>query len=108
MATNLDLVKTTPQVKQLYTELVNMGIDVKIELYNGYFTVDLAIPSKKINIEIDGGHHQFNSEQAFSDLNRTFYAYSHGYFTLRIPNICIEKDLKKTAELVKRFIEDRN
>jgi very-short-patch-repair endonuclease len=60
----------------------------------------------KINIEVDGSHHNLSSEQAFSDLLRTYHSFREGYFTLRIPNSLIRDYFEETLDLITEIISD--
>ena len=64
---------------------------------DGYKTIDLAIPSAKINIEVDGKQHVTDPHQIISDLSRGHYSDILGYETIHIPNIYIHQDLDKIA-----------
>lgn len=100
----------TPEARELYNVLKIMGIDAELEKYDGYKTIDIAIPSKMVNIEIDGMQHSYNSKQALSDLKRTYYSFKKGYVTLRIPNSLIKNNLHETATYIAGFLkssEDR-
>jgi len=47
---------------------------------DGYKHIDIAIPEAKINIEIDGVHHNYNAQQALSDLKRTYYSFKKIFY----------------------------
>jgi len=72
--------------KELYLELKKNGVPAKLEKYDGHKKIDIAIPECKVNIEVDGLHHNFDPFQALADLQRTYYSFLKGYITLRIPN----------------------
>lgn len=100
--------KTTPQTIALYFALKERGVPAEIEKFDGFKTIDIAVPEAKINIEIDGGHHNFNPRQALSDLQRTYFSFLKGYFTLRIPNSLIEWNLEETADYLVEFMNINN
>ena len=56
----------------LYFLLKDNGVDAELEKYDGHKSVDIVIESAKVHIEVDGGHHNYNSKQALADLKRTF------------------------------------
>ena len=95
----------TPQAKKLHEALTKRGVPAELEKWDRHKHIDIAIPSARINIEVDGQHHNFNDDQAFSDLQRTFYSFEKGYYTLRIPNSLIENRLNRAVELVIGIIE---
>lgn len=105
---------TTQQTIALYFDLKGRGLEPQIEKYDGYKHIDIAIPQARINIEIDGAHHNTNSNQALSDLKRTFYSLMKGYTTIRIPNSLINNKPARyetaniLADLIYKLLNDRN
>lgn len=70
-----------------------------MEVKDGYKTIDISIPSAKIDIEVDGLHHFLEPEQIKSDFMRTYWSIKRDdYDTIHIPNIIIEKYLNKVAD----------
>jgi len=80
---------TTRQTVWLWIELQSRGVPVQLEKWDGYKTIDLAIPEARCNIEVDGRHHQ-NFDQAFLDLKRMRYSLEKGFVTIRVPNSLVE------------------
>jgi very-short-patch-repair endonuclease len=101
-------IKTTPTALTLYLALRQSGVPARLEKYDGYKTIDIAIPECKVNIEVDGLHHNFNPDQALSDLQRTYYSFLKGFLTLRIPNSLIEWNLENTVDYIVRFLNHNN
>jgi len=97
--------KSTEIAIKLYESLIKMGFNAKLEKWDGHKHIDIAIPDKKVNIEIDGLHHSYNKKQALTDLKRTFYSWKKRYVTLRIPNPLIKENAYETAGYVKKFLE---
>ncbi|MFT4311711.1 MAG: hypothetical protein ACMXYF_00595 [Candidatus Woesearchaeota archaeon] len=62
----------TPEAKKLGYLLKNKGWFVEFEKYDGYKSIDLAIVDAKVNIEVDGSHHNLKPEQALADLKKVF------------------------------------
>jgi very-short-patch-repair endonuclease len=95
----------TQQARRLGELLKNMGYKVEFEKYDGFKHIDIAIVNRKVNIEVDGGHHH-GKTQALRDLKRTFYSWNKDFVTLRIPNSLTEDDttLKETAEYIDKFL----
>ena len=100
--------KTTPEAKKLYYALKNRGVPAKLELFDGYKHIDIAIPEAMINIEVDGSQHNLNPKQALSDLKRTYHSFKKGYFTLRVPNVLIERHLEEVANLIVEILNESN
>ena len=78
----------------------------QLEKYDGYKNVDIAVVEARVNIEIDGVHHADNADQAFADLQRAFYSFKKGFFTLRIPDVLVRQNLKQTADYVTAFLNE--
>ena len=89
----------------LYFLLRKKGIPAELEKSDGFKTIDIAVVKAKLNIEVDGSHHNTMHDQALADLQRTYYAFEKGYFTLRIPNSLLKNRLTETAEHVANFVE---
>lgn len=87
----------TKEADDLKKALEDKGIRVLVELHDGYKHIDLAIPSAKINLEIDGIQHLTDPFQIVSDLSRGYYSHRNGYDTMHIPNEMIRLHLKEIA-----------
>lgn len=91
---------STPESLSLYFELRKRKVPAELEKFDGNKTIDIAVVDAKVNIEVDGQHHNHNPKQALADLKRTYYSFKKGYFTLRIPNSLIKNHLEDTADLI--------
>jgi very-short-patch-repair endonuclease len=89
---------------ELYFALKIRGVPAELEKADGFKSIDIAVPSVKVNIEVDGLHHNYNGKQALSDLKRTLHSFKKGYSTLRIPNSLAEYDIEQTADLIREFL----
>jgi very-short-patch-repair endonuclease len=96
--------KATPLAVALYKRLKKRGVPAELEKWDGNKTIDIAVVDAKVNIEVDGGQHNFNADQAMADLFRTLHAFRKGYLTLRIPNSLVKYNLEKTADLITEFL----
>jgi very-short-patch-repair endonuclease len=92
----------TSEQEALYLALLNRDVPAEMEKWEGYKHIDIAIPEVKVNIEVDGGHHNTSKRHALSDLKRTYHSHKKGYATIRIPN-CLTRD-KKTIEETAEYI----
>jgi len=97
---------TTQQTIDLYLALKTNGVPAEIEKFDGYKHIDIAIPRHKFNIEIDGMHHHYNSNQALSDLKRTYHSFRRGYFTIRVPNTLVDERLNEAVEYIIKFLNE--
>jgi len=105
--------KITDQAITLYFLLKENGVPAELEKSDGHKKIDIVIDDAKVHIEVDGGHHNYDSKQALADLKRTYYSFKNGYFTLRIPNSLMssEKVARETADFVTDLLilnRDRN
>ncbi|HAQ21788.1 MAG TPA: hypothetical protein DCR40_21545 [Prolixibacteraceae bacterium] len=100
--------QTTFETIRLYFALKKRGIPAELEKFDGFKHIDIAIPEAKVNIEVDGGHHNFNTQQAFADLKRTYHSFLRGYLTFRIPNSLVHDDqiLEETADYLVRMLNE--
>lgn len=96
--------KASPLSIILYKQLKKRGVPAELEKWDGTKTIDIAVVDAKVNIEVDGSQHNFNAQQALSDLLRTLLAFKKGYLTLRVPNSLVKYDLEKTADLITEFL----
>lgn len=98
----------TKEARELGYLLKNMGWRVEFEKYDGYKSIDIAIVDAKVNIEVDGSHHNLQPEQALADLKRTFYSFKKGFLTLRVPNSLVrdETSIQKTAKFIDKFLRE--
>jgi very-short-patch-repair endonuclease len=85
--------KPTRLASELKEALEKLGIRVLAEVNDGYKTIDLTIPSARINIEVDGNQHLTNPYQILSDLKRDHYSDDMGYDTIHITNESIRSNL---------------
>lgn len=92
--------RATPEAQRLCYALKSQGVSAFIDFWDGHKHIDIAIPSAKINIEVDGLHHNAKPQQALADLKRTYYSFKKGYFTLRIPNSLIHSNLQECVNLI--------
>lgn len=95
---------STYEAISLYFALKWRGVPAKLEKFDGHKTIDIAIPQAKVNIEVDGGHHNYSDRQALADLKRTYYSFIKGYFTLRIPNSLVKHHLDETADMITEIL----
>jgi len=83
---------------ELKEALENLGVEVKMEPFDGYKYIDMEIPKAKLDIEVDGIHHLTSSEQILKDLNRGYWSNQDGYNTIHIPNEMVRKYLKEISK----------
>ncbi len=97
---------STPEAQKLFNILIKMGFKAQLEKWDGYKHIDIAIPDKRVNIEVDGKYHQ-SKKQALADLKRTYHSFKKEYVTLRIPNQLVQEDtVFETASYIKEFLNE--
>jgi very-short-patch-repair endonuclease len=96
--------QATPLAVALFKQLKRRGVPAELEKWDGNKTIDIAVVDAKVNIEVDGGQHNFNADQAMADLFRTLHAFKRGYLTLRVPNSLVKYNLERTADLITEFL----
>lgn len=97
--------KSTQEAQKLYEILIKKGFNAKLELWDGFKHIDIAIPDYKVNIEVDGKHHQ-SKKQALADLKRTYHSFKKGYVTLRLPNELVQENIFETASYIMKFLKE--
>lgn len=102
----IDDTSVTKTTFDLYIALKLRGVPAELEKFDGYKTIDIAVVEAKVNIEVDGGQHNFNANQALSDLKRTYFSFKKGFLTLRIPNALVTNHLEQTADYVTDFLTE--
>ena len=97
--------------KSLFKELQDRLPDVKIEMekWDGHKSIDIAIVRAKLNIEVDGVHHNLSYKQALSDMKREYYSMKKGYYTLHVPNSIFKDEnvLGEISDLISDIVKDR-
>ncbi|MDH6309805.1 hypothetical protein M2451_002011 [Dysgonomonas sp. PFB1-18] len=101
---------STWQTITLYFALKTRGVPAELEKFDGFKHIDIAITDARVNLEIDGGHHNYDTKQAMADLKRTYYSFLKGFLTLRIPNslICNNDIIEETADFIVKFLNENN
>jgi len=100
----LDFTSATDEAIGLYFALKHRGVPAILEKNDGFKTIDIAVPDAKVNIEVDGRHHNFDACQALRDLERTLHSYRKGYSTLRIPNSLVKYYLNQAADKITEYL----
>jgi very-short-patch-repair endonuclease len=88
----------TKEARLLKRALEERGVQVYVELHDGFKTIDLALPRAKINIEVDGIQHLTDPKQILADLGRGYYSHKNGYNTMHIQNEMVREHLNEIAD----------
>jgi len=100
--------KSRPEAKKLCCALRKRGITAKLEQSDGYKHIDIAIPSIRLNIEVDGMQHAYSSKQALADMKRDYHSERKGFVTLRIKNSAIRNNFPETLKYILKRINLRH
>ena len=90
----------TTQALKLSEALNDKGVNHTLEYDDGFKHVDIAIEWAKLYLEIEGAQHLYTPKQMLTDYKRDRYSLKDGFYTIRIPNTIIEKDVRSVAECV--------
>jgi very-short-patch-repair endonuclease len=96
--------KSTPEARKLFYALKERDVPAELEKWDGHKHIDIAVTDAKVNIEVDGSHHNYSDKQALSDLKRTCFSFTKGFLTLRVPNSLIRNNFEQTVDLIVDFL----
>jgi very-short-patch-repair endonuclease len=102
------VVGQTRFARLLYGALKQRGVDSITEYFDGHKTVDLAILSAGLYVEVDGVHHLNNPEQIITDFKRDYYSERDGIFTLHVHNEDLKKHLNDIADAIADVVRARH
>lgn len=95
------------QAKLLYEALIKRGMNAQLEYSDGHKTVDIAVLSARLFIEVDGIQHFTNSEQIIRDFKRNHYSDGDDFSTFYVTNQLIDKYLDEIADALVKVIKER-
>ncbi len=96
----------TAHCQKLIDALLQRGVELKPEYWDGHKHVDIYIPKDSIYIEVDGVHHVTDPKTIISDLNRDYYSFKDKFFTKHITNEAIDTNLDEIAEAIAHISEN--
>jgi very-short-patch-repair endonuclease len=99
--------KITPQAIRLSKALNDLRVEHELEHFDGYKHVDIAIPSAKLYIEIDGSQHAFSAKQIIADDDRDKGSQKSGWTTKRFPNTYVDKNVDRLAQAIAILVRKR-
>ncbi len=94
----------TKYSRLLYGALAKRGIESITEYPDGHKTIDIAIPSAHLYIEVDGVQHLNNPTQIITDFKRDYYSEREGFYTLHIHNDDIKNHLNSIADAIAEVV----
>lgn len=97
----------TPQAKALYDELMRLGVNAELEHYDGHKTVDIAVLSAKLYIEVDGLHHFTDPDQIERDFKRFHFSDGDDFSTFYVTNKIIEQHVAEVAQALVEVVKRR-
>ena len=96
---------TSRETVKLYFLLKQRGIAAALEKDDSLNTIDIAIASAKVNIEVDKPQRNYHHGQALAELKRTYYSFEKGYYTLRIPGALVAYDQEDAVSFIEEFLQ---
>ncbi len=99
--------KVSQEAKLLFDKLIEAGLFVELEYWDGHKHVDMHIPSAKLYIEVDGIQHFTNSNQIASDFLRDHYSDASGYDTFRIPTQIVRDQMDTIVKAILKIVTER-
>ncbi|MFM2357997.1 MAG: hypothetical protein RJA61_734 [Candidatus Parcubacteria bacterium] len=99
-------VTPTRHTQLLIDALINKGVELKVEHWDGHKHIDIYIPKDKLYIEVDGVHHVTRPETVIADLNRDYFSFKDGFFTKHITNEAIETNLEEIVEAITHIAQN--
>lgn len=97
----------TPQALKLSKALKSFEVEHRLEQYDGYKHVDIAIESAKLYLELDGSQHAFSTKQMLADDDRDKHSQKAGYTTKRIPNAWVDRNVERLAANIAILVNKR-
>jgi len=94
------------QAKLLYEALCKRGVDAILEHSDGHKTVDIAILSAHMYIEVDGIQHFTDPEQIMRDFKRNHFSDGDDFRTFYVTNQIVETHLDDVADAIVRVVEN--
>lgn len=93
------------QAKLLYDALCKRGVDAILEHSDGHKTVDIAILSAHMFIEVDGIQHFTDPAQIMRDFNRSHYSDGDDFRTFYVTNQIVDTHLEEVADAIVAVVE---
>lgn len=91
----------------LNNKLIKLGIHTELEYWDGHKHIDIAIPSARLYIEIDGREHFTNPQTIERDFKRTHYSDENHFNTFHIPNLFVKYHCKALVNGIVKLVENR-
>jgi very-short-patch-repair endonuclease len=100
--------QATHEQQMLYLALKALNWDLKLEYKCKRKTVDIAIPSIYLFIEVNGLKHAEDPDQIRSDLWRIHSSLKEGFLTLPVFNSALSNaELQKTVSIIDGIAKER-
>jgi very-short-patch-repair endonuclease len=99
-------IKPTEEELILNKALNNLGIETKLQHWDGHKHIDIFIPAGKIYIEVDGVNHFTDVRQIMSDFQRDHYSDDDGFHTLWIPSDVVNEQATSIASAILKILKN--
>lgn len=91
----------------LYKALLDRDIDARFHHSDGHKTVDIAILSARIYIEVDGIQHFTDPEQIMRDFKRSHFSDGDDFSTFYVTNQILDHYLDRVADAIAIVVKNR-
>ena len=96
---------SSKQAKILYDALCEKGIDAQSEYWDGHKTIDIAILSAHLYIEVDGIQHFTSPDQIIRDFKRYHFSDGDDFSTFYVTNQIVDTHLEEVVNALAKVIE---
>lgn len=91
--------------KMLYDALIKRGVKAELGYSDGFKTVDIAVLSAHLYIEVDDLRHFTDPDQILRDFNRNHFSDGDDYRTFYVTNQIIDKYVDKVADALTEVVK---
>jgi very-short-patch-repair endonuclease len=107
MAAKYRKTQPTEHERLLFNALVGRGIDAELGYWDGHKTVDIAILSVQLFIEVDNLRHFTDPDQIMRDLKRSHFSDGDDFNTFYVTNQILDKYLDGVADALVEVVKRR-
>jgi very-short-patch-repair endonuclease len=95
----------TAHEQKLFNALVERGVEVEAPYNDGHKTVDMAVRSARLFIEVDNLDHFTKSDQIIRDLQRSHFSDGDDYRTFYVTNQILDRFNDEVADALKEVVD---
>ena len=99
--------QATSHEQSLYDALIKRGVKAELSYNDGHKTVDIALLSARIYIEVDDLRHFTNPDQIIRDFKRSHFSDGDDYDTFYVTNQIIDHYVDDVADALVEVVKKR-